>query len=218
MAMIKTNILNDIYKIDPNKRKRQERFSSGKVLSVSGREALLEVGATLPNGAACYIKLPLADGFTPAVGQNVGVQYSNDSVHSGYVSNDKASAAGVPTLIPAETAFTLSLHVSSVGASAIITDLQAVTKSLVDNVTVLGVSIFAKTATGTAAPTVDVYEGSSSILSSPQAITAATLHEPAVSDTTISLDSEISVRCTTDADGSIGDLEVVLWCKAVQLN
>lgn len=227
------DILRTIYKHDPHRAVRSNRFGSGTVVSVSGGIAELNVGARLPIGTPQNIKLPCAAGFTPSAGQTVAILYPNDSPNSGYVVASGHAAAVVSgagshnlddhtgqlsnaRLVAPKAAFCLSFHIGSVGAGAAVGTRQAATKNKTGKVlTVLGVTVFARSRTGTANPTVNVYEAAASILNAAVTLLAdGTIYEPTVDDTSIANGAEISVRCTTDADGSISELDVHLWVKA----
>jgi len=227
------DILRTIYRYDPHRAVRSNRFGSGTVVSVSGGIAEVDVGARLPIGAPQNIKLPCAAGFSPSAGQTVAILYPNDSPNSGYVvatGYAAAVASGIGShnlddhtgllssarLAAPKAAFCISLHIGSVGAGVVVGTKQAATKNKTGKVlTVLGVTVFARSRTGTADPTVDVYEVAGSILAAAATLAAdGTMYEPTVSDSSIANGAEVSVRCTSDTDGSISELDVHIWVKA----
>jgi len=202
----------------------------------AGKEIEVSVGATLADGTPVTFKAHCADGFDPSVGQSVAVVYATDSPHSGMAAAVGSAAAAAPGDTPhslnshtgtldnnrltnPKAAFCITLAVASVSSGAVNTTLQAATNALAGvALTVLGVTVFATGIAGTADPTVDVYEGAASILSAPQAVAAAgTVYEPTVTDASIANAATLSVRCTTDADGSLTGLTVGVWVKAAHL-
>jgi hypothetical protein len=208
----KSNLLKSVYSNDPVRTNIRKRFETGKVVSTGGGTVEIEVGARLPDGAAQTMTIPVATGFNPSVGQTVGIQYINDDPNGAYaVANGDASTADGATIN--KTMICISLHVPFVDESIAVGVKQAATKNLSDRLlTVVGVTGFAQAVGGT--PQFDVYEGSGSILSGLVSLAAgATVYEGTVSDASIALDAEISVRCVTDAGESITGLTVCLWCK-----
>lgn len=233
------HIVKNIWDKDPAKQIDRRRFSTGRVLSVGGNIVEIEVGAKLPNGEPVTLKVPGAEGFAPSIGAVVALHYPSTSLHSAYV----VSLAQSPVLVPRSAqyngapitptdltapnaVFSISLHVTQVWAGAVLTTKQAATKNKSGKVlTVLGVTAFAAGKSGSSDPTVDVYEGASSILSAPLTLAAQeTVYDipvgsgtPHVDDASIAIDGELSVRVTTAAEGSIEELTVVVWCKAAHV-
>lgn len=88
----------DIFKTDPHGLKRDKRYAYGKVVDVSGGEAEIDVGFTLPDGTEQHLFIPTAAGFNPDEDDMVAISYSSDSVHSAIASN-VASSAITPDMI-----------------------------------------------------------------------------------------------------------------------
>ncbi|HUU46296.1 MAG TPA: hypothetical protein VM118_11255, partial [Acidobacteriota bacterium] len=91
-----------IYRADREKLLTRRRYSFGSVVGFAGGQAEIDVGAVLPDGSTVYLSRPAAEGFTPAVGQQVAIVYPNSSPHSGYVAAPGSAAAVAPggTVIP----------------------------------------------------------------------------------------------------------------------
>jgi hypothetical protein len=62
-----------------------KRYEGGRVVTIGGGIVTLDVGARLPDGTPQYLQLPVATGFDPSVGQNVGIAYQNDNPNGAYV-------------------------------------------------------------------------------------------------------------------------------------
>ena len=86
--------LKDLYKSDPNSKNREKRFGYGTVVGISGGIMEIDVGASLPDGTPQNLFVPTANGFDPSAGDMVALQYSNDSVHSGYAGAVGSSSSG----------------------------------------------------------------------------------------------------------------------------
>ena len=210
--MRKKNILTEIYSADPSKKITQRRYSVGKVVSFAGGLVELDVGARLPDGTEQTLTVPTATGFTPYVGQSVGILYANDDPNGAYAVA-AGESSGADSILANQTIVCISLHVPSVGAEVAVGVKQSATKNKSGRIlSVLAVTGFAQAVGGT--PQFSVYEGTASILSGLVSLAAgATVYEGSVSDVTIAVDAELSVRCVTDAGESITGLTVCLWCK-----
>lgn len=228
--------LNNIYNADPDRRRRGKRYTSGAVVSIAGGMVELDVGAKLPDGTAQNLKIPVASGFSPATGQMVSIIYPNDNPASAYAAamgsassvappsgthalNDHTGTLANNRLANPNAVFCLNFHVASVGAGVTSATKQALGKNKSGvALTVIGIVVSARAKAGTADPTVDVYEGAASVLSSAVTLAATeTAYEATIGDALIANNGEISIRCTTDSDGSIGELHVEVWCKAAHI-
>ncbi|MBI4758274.1 MAG: hypothetical protein HY783_04645 [Chloroflexi bacterium] len=112
------------------------------------------------------------------------------------------SVAGAP--------FTINFHRESIGASQANTTIQAQVQ-LPFKAKVLKVAVACTAKAGTANPTVDVWSGGATILSTPVTLGLANWVyqvDPAVA--ALESSSNITVRAVTDATGSITNLDVML--------
>lgn len=78
-------LLTTIYSSDPQKAKRGNRPTMGRIVSVGGGYAEIDIGATLSDGTPQTVKLPCVVGFNGSAGQTAAITYSTDSPHSGLV-------------------------------------------------------------------------------------------------------------------------------------
>lgn len=92
------NVLNQIYSGNPITRTNRKRYSHGTVVSFSGGEVEVDVGARLPDGTPQNIIVPAASGFKPTSGQSVTLIYANDSVHSVYAAAVGESSSSPPSI------------------------------------------------------------------------------------------------------------------------
>jgi hypothetical protein len=106
--------------------------------------------------------------------------------------------------------FVVNLHRESIGASQANTTIQAQVQ-FPFKIKVLKVAVSCTAKAGTANPTVDIWKGGATILSSPVTLGLANWTyqvDPATAE--VPSDNNVTVRAVTAVDGSITNLDVML--------
>jgi hypothetical protein len=140
------NPIQSVLASDLTKAVSAKRYESGLVISFAGGIAEIDVGARLPSGAAQYLTLPVATGFTPTVGQTVGILYPNDNPNGAYVVACGDASQIDPALLN-RTALCFSLR--SQGVAAVKYNAVGAVNSTGRNLRVLGVTFCSDAAPST---------------------------------------------------------------------